>query len=489
MRLKTAFLLLTLLFAFKSRSQNEWDALRYSRNFPTGTARFTSMGGAFGALGGDISCSSNNPAGLGVFRKHQFSVSPGLSVYSQRSSYFNNVTSDSKVSLNLGSAGVVFAADIRDKKNPLKGWQFVNFAISYNRTADFNQRSYIEGVNPKDSYLDIFQANANNGTIDPFYEQLAINTALLLKDNSTGKYFAFGGNWPNTNKLQRKTFNSTGSSGEVNLAFAANYANRLYMGMGVNIATLNYMTNAYHYEENRDSSVAEFNNFTFHEYVRTRGTGVNLKFGLIYRITDFMRIGASFHSPTWYLNMRDNYTNDMLANYKSGSQLTAVSPLGFFNYAFRTPLRAQASVGFVISKLALIGLEYEFADMSQARYNTPFASFNSSVNGRISSSLNQTHTVKAGAELKLEPFSIRAGFNYITSPYAPNVNRSTVYSYTAGVGYRSRKGFFVDAAYALLRYKEFLWLYDPTSVGGVLGEPANLTNNRHSIIFTFGVNF
>ncbi len=48
--------------------QNVDDALRYSQIFYSGTARFNSMGGAFTALGGDISTLSQNPAGIGVFR-------------------------------------------------------------------------------------------------------------------------------------------------------------------------------------------------------------------------------------------------------------------------------------------------------------------------------------------------------------------------------------------------------------------------------------
>jgi hypothetical protein len=43
------------------------DALRYSQIFYGGTARFMSMGGAFTALGGDMSSLSQNPGGLGVY--------------------------------------------------------------------------------------------------------------------------------------------------------------------------------------------------------------------------------------------------------------------------------------------------------------------------------------------------------------------------------------------------------------------------------------
>ena len=39
----------------------------YDNNIITGTARYSSMAGSMGALGGDISSLNSNPAGLGVF--------------------------------------------------------------------------------------------------------------------------------------------------------------------------------------------------------------------------------------------------------------------------------------------------------------------------------------------------------------------------------------------------------------------------------------
>ena len=54
------------------------DALRNSQVFYYGTARFMGMGGAFTALGGDLSSLSQNPAGLGVFRSSEVSITPQL---------------------------------------------------------------------------------------------------------------------------------------------------------------------------------------------------------------------------------------------------------------------------------------------------------------------------------------------------------------------------------------------------------------------------
>ena len=52
-------------------SQSEIDALRFSREDLYGTARAMSMGGAFGALGGDLTGVSINPAGIAVYRSSE----------------------------------------------------------------------------------------------------------------------------------------------------------------------------------------------------------------------------------------------------------------------------------------------------------------------------------------------------------------------------------------------------------------------------------
>ena len=76
---RIGLLILAISFMFQGViAQNVDDALRYSQIFYGGTARFMSMGGAFTALGGDISSLSQNPAGLGVFRSSELTITPQL---------------------------------------------------------------------------------------------------------------------------------------------------------------------------------------------------------------------------------------------------------------------------------------------------------------------------------------------------------------------------------------------------------------------------
>ena len=57
-----------------SYSQTYQDVLRYNSYNHEGTSRFNSMGGAFGALGGDLSSISINPAGSSIFLDSEFGV-------------------------------------------------------------------------------------------------------------------------------------------------------------------------------------------------------------------------------------------------------------------------------------------------------------------------------------------------------------------------------------------------------------------------------
>ena len=86
------YLIFGITFAY---SQTYEDALRYSSYNHEGTSRFNSMGGAFGALGGDLSSISINPAGSSIFLDSEFGVT--LNYKNQEiKNIFNNSQSLSK---------------------------------------------------------------------------------------------------------------------------------------------------------------------------------------------------------------------------------------------------------------------------------------------------------------------------------------------------------------------------------------------------------
>merc|ERR1712054_758195 len=67
------------------------DVLRYSTENLQGTARFQAMGGAFGALGGDLSALNVNPAGSAVFNFSEISIT-GSNYHRNNDARFGNTT-------------------------------------------------------------------------------------------------------------------------------------------------------------------------------------------------------------------------------------------------------------------------------------------------------------------------------------------------------------------------------------------------------------
>lgn len=474
--------------AKKAFTQNEGDALRYGRYYFTGTARYAAMGGAFGAFGADVSNLAHNPAGLGVFRKSQVTLTPGVSINRTRSTHYDETNVDSRTSFNLANLGLVFSSKIGRNKRPTDGFQYVNFGMAYTKTSDLNNRTLIRGTNEESSLLDDFanSVNANGGfATNAYYDQLAMNAELLIPSPSGG-YYAFDAPWPNAGKIQRKDIESRGSMGDVSFAIAANYANTLYFGASFNINVLDYRQTSFHSEQDAGDSIPEFKEFVFKEYFRTRGSGINAKFGLIYRPVDFLRLGISFHTPTAF-TLTDRFENDMNATFDNGVQTEALSPAGVFKYRYSNPLRLQISAGFVIGKLALLGLEYEFVNYKGPRFRETGVSTNffQTTNERIKQVYRGGHNVKAGAELKLDPFAFRVGAHYASSPYQVTVNNSPAWGMSAGVGFQNLpSGFFLDIAYSLFSVKEAYWLYDASLV-----RATQTRMQKHNLLLTAGFNF
>ena len=210
---------------------------------------------------------------------------------------------------------------------------------------------------------------------------------------------------------------------------------------------------------------------TFNQDLETHGTGINLKIGLIYRPADWIRIGASIHTPTYYGNMRDSWNSDMTGVYDSLPTGSASSPLGSFDYQLTTPFRAIGSIAFIIGKFGLISGEYEYVNYSQSSFSATSTSF-SDVNTDIKNKYKSPLNLRFGTEWRIQNFLLRGGFGYYGSPYQSSINTSEMLVASFGWGYRV-KHFFFDMTYRWTQTKEDYYFYDPTMV--------NPSQNRYTI--------
>jgi hypothetical protein len=475
---------LPVLYSMSVSAQNEIDALRYSQTSLAGTARFISMAGAFSALGGDFSTLSANPAGIAMYRKSEFSFSPSFFKEKSQSNYLGKSTGDNKYNFNFGNAGFVFTYRLT-RNDSSRGWKNWNFGLGYNRLNNFHAATTYEGINNSSSMLDYYAEQAqgrNPYDLDPFGSWLAYQTWLINPDSLNNYYSVI----PAAGELQRRTWISKGSTGEFALSFGANYSHRFYIGGTLGINSLRYVEQSTFEEIDDNNSIIDFRNFRLNQDLTTTGTGINFKFGMIYRANDFVRVGLAVHTPTFY-DMSDEWTTSINSEFDSGNSFHQ-DTIGHFDYELTTPMKAIAGIGFIIGKMGIISVDYEFIDYSEAKLhasNSPYIDVNNEIHRRYAEAGN----LKIGTEWRYETYSFRAGYAMFGTPFASGkavsgADQSRT-SYTAGIGIRDQE-YFLDLAYAYTTGK----YYDrPYSLSSATVEGATTEMQTHNITLTFGVKF
>lgn len=473
-------------------AQNELDALRYSQLDVMGTARYSAMGGAFGALGGDMSSVSVNPAGIGVFTKSTGSVSLNISSAGTDASYLGTTSTDSKVNFNITNAG--FVARFRRRRGEDKQWAWKAFhlGVTYNRTANFNRNTTIAGVNTTSSAIDPWVSQLNNSGVS--YTELP-SSDLVPAGEYTNAYMGWGtflidtvkgsantymrNVLPGYGETQRIQEVTKGGMGEAAVTFGGNFGNALYVGGSIGIPRLNYEVERGYTESDGSDSIANFTSFAKTDYLQATGTGLNLKFGMIYRPVKWLRLGASIHSPTWY-NIGEKFKSTMVANVLN-TTYTQSTLDGSFNYRLQTPFRAIGSLGFVVGKIGIISADYEYVNYSLAKFRSSSYSFNAE-NASVKSQLNWAGNIHIGTEWRIKSFSVRGGFAIFGNPYKLGFNFDNT-RYSLGAGFRLKR-FFVDLTYSLNRYVNSYKVYntDYTPL-------AKVVTTSHNITTTVGFRF
>lgn len=457
-----------LLIAITAQSQNDLDAFRYSNTRVIGTARYMAMGGAFGSLGADFSTLSTNPAGLGLYKKSEVMFTPGFYTGQTESDYKGNQTYDSKNNFNLGNFGFVFANTSVKENSPLKNFQF---AIGVNRINNFNNRMLMEGFNNESSIINTYVDRANginyfdisdDGNGDYAFDlNPAWNTYMI--DTIPGFSNQYYGPIPLGEGIyQRKEITSWGSMNEFVMSLGANLGDRVYVGGTFAFPYIRYYEDAYYTEKDQSNTLNDFDELQIYQSLNTHGSGFNMKFGMIVRATDYFRIGAAVHSPTWYNNMTDSWSSRFFTRFDNNDSYTQQTPVGNYDYKLETPWRAIGSASFVLWNKALISAEYEFIDYSQSKLRSRYYNFYDE-NKNIQQKYTQSHNLRMGGEFRMDQFAFRAGFGYSSSPFDSDINNGEKFYYSGGLGYRE-KNFFLDLAYVRSSSNEDYYFYGSENV-------------------------
>ena len=546
-----------MLLPLAVMGQSSIDAYNLSQSELRGTARFTSMAGAFTALGGDLSTLNQNPAGIGVYRGSDVGLTLDINMMNSKSSGISGGESWSNTHADVNNFGYVGTFNLRNSVLQTFSW-----GISYGRRNSFERHyrgsgmplstsmtNYVaqitQGVNPdvmnfndETGYNPYFDSDVNwlsilsysTGLINPLYAQGPDGESY-----PTGEYdglFEYGDGNLISPTVGSAAFSVSekGYVDEYAINFGGNLANVIYWGLGLGITDLNFEQQIGYSEDLQGANVplpdyagiGEGNcRYDLWNYRKVTGTGVNVKFGLIYKPVNEFRIGFAVHSPTYY-SFRTTYDADVKF---SGEYVSSVgldgskrySPLkdksdyteyADYNWNMKSPWRMMFGVAGVIGGRAILSADYEyqaFQDMATSDSYGDFTEFNNNVKSYFKSS----NTLRVGAEFRVTPrFSLRAGYSISSSAVKDEVKRSDVEvitsgcnpaytlnnntSYiTAGLGYRVG-GFYADLAYAHKHmsssYHGFASFADYTQYWED-GPTAKIDTNSNQLVITLGYKF
>ena len=458
---RTALILALGLITSIVGAQNEVDALRFSQSYYQGTARSMAMGGAFGALGADFSSLSTNPAGIALYRSSEFSLSPGLYNKNVESTYNGMFGDDVRTRFNLGNIGVVVVNEIPggSGKTP---WKYYQFGFGMNRTNNFSQRSFIQGDNPDHSKIDIYLDkvwNVNPANIEdqfPFDLYPAWYVYLLdtVRDNNGNLIYTSP--VPMGDIRQSEIVNSWGSTNEWLFSAGANLNDYVFIGATLGLPYTRYFKESTYTEKDIFDDYVDFDEWNFRETIESSGWGINLKLGVIVWPVDWLRLGASLHTPTYYAEMKDMWytsTDALLGPDFNRSD----SPTGEYFYELSTPLRAIGSAAFIIGKSGLISADYEFVDYSKMRLRAPDYNFTNE-NNNIRNSFQSTYNLRLGTEWRVNNFNFRGGYALYGSPYKNDINDGLLNNISLGIGY-SENNFGLDLAWISGKMNQDYYLY------------------------------
>jgi long-subunit fatty acid transport protein len=483
-------------------AQNETDALRYSRTFLSGSARIQSIGGAQAAIGADVGSMAGNPAGLGLFRRSEFSLTPAYSSVNT-SSRANGGPPDAgtQSNLNFPSIGIVIA-DRKDDATP-GDWRSGVFGLGFHRTNHFHAEFNYEGTTaPPNSMVRSFYEMAlrNNRTVDNLEDEfqpdgtqiyslegLAWATFLLDADDQ-GNLFPV----PQAGTVQYgEQVLSRGAQNQFDLSYGASYRDRVFIGGSIGINTISF-TQERDFREADTGSQSDFVNLRLSDEFTTRGAGVHARLGVIYRPSDAMRFGASLQTPTIYA-LNDNYRSRLSVNYSPGfftdpnrTSIDFSTSPGQFDYRLTTPLRATFGAAYFIEKRGFVTADVEIVNYAGARLSSRDADgFFNVANNTISRNFTPTANIKLGGEARVEIFRFRAGYALFGDPTGGAQVYGSRSFLTGGAGIRMAN-FSLDLAVVHGRSTE---PYSPYTLNNNQQPVVAFANRTTHSLLTVGMNF
>lgn len=518
------------------QAQNEMDAYKFSGNDLTGTARSVGMGGAFGALGGDISGIAINPAGIGVYTKSEIVTTVNFQNTKSQAELNVGKQNENKFKFTFDNLAFVGVFPLYNDVAP-----FLNVGFSYNRLKTFDRKYKMMGDNTKSltgymagraTFNNVGSSNLslldndhwNVWDNEDWLSVLGYNS-YLINEGASGVYSpAITNNVSSDLFLQEK-----GAISSYDFNIGTEFSEVISIGATVSMTDINYRLYSQYTEYMPDGNGGLLDNrrFDLENWIRTDGTGWQVKAGVIVKPVDELRIGLSYHSPTWY-KMTDHFAADLSHNLSGLSGLDPAYKPGtvssynreddaVYDYKLRTPDKYTFSLAGVIGGRAILSADYELTNYKNNmklfdRYSDRMTP---DPNEYIKEDFRMASAVRVGLEYRItDKFLGRVGYSWVQSPFQTSIKETDVevttdkrpvtqfafgadtHYITYGLGYQflpTRRGgldadlrdegyFYTDIAFVMKSQKADLYAFNGADRG-------SLKTNSFQGLLTIGYRF
>lgn len=410
-----AFLSLGAMYYAQDASVIKNTAEIYSSSDFGGTAKFNSMAGSMGALGGDLSAITINPAGTGVFISGDVSATLSVQNNKNNSNLFGSSFESSYTNTNLGQIGGVVSFDTGNTSP----WKFVNLAFNYSTK---NLENYVQTPGNSNISEAVKYLNSSNAEV---------NDNLIYSGHA---------------------YDRTGTASNLNVSLGGNYENKIYLGAGLNFKSADFDQSDFFQLQLQNLGESAYYQKQYTPY-RESSNGFSASVGIIGKINNNIRLGVAVESPTFW-NLTRTYTE--YSDYSNGVDYDIYDE----TRKLTTPMKLTLSGAVVASKNFAINVDYTLG-VTKPKYKvegTP----ERQLNDYFSSDYKNTSDLRVGAEYRVAGLRLRGGYGLEASPFKNSSilaynSTGTTGSYTlnspyigkretiaGGIGY-DFKAFYIDA--------------------------------------------
>ncbi len=361
--MKRHFLLLILaMTATTAWSQNRFDALRYTQQYPLLDPASMAMGGADAGLRAGAGSFLINPAAMALAKGNFYTIALGNREVSEDATFRGQTSGFNDNQTGISNIGFVFKA-------PTSVGSLV-MGAGYAQTADFNRAWSVSAFNPNTSVTNFLLASPSDQYFGP-----GVDSYAIYDDETDGLFTVYDGAGGFRGAEQYAEYFERGQMGEYAIFLGTEFQKNLFVGFSVGLPAGQYAYRRDILEEDVENRYAtspyDIGSVTVSDRIHASIRGFNARIGLLYTPVPGLNLGLSYTTRTRF-EVEEDYRTRVETEFDSfdenGDNQYWAQYDGEVSYRVLSPGRLNAGVSATFGALTVAAsaerIHYGNIDMS-----------------------------------------------------------------------------------------------------------------------------